>query len=151
MLQTAYLAEQDNENWELIAASLLHDIGYLIDKLPENIADKSIDGRHENGGAEFLAPHFTPKVVEPVRLHVAAKRYLCAIEPDYVNTLTPASVKSLELQGGPFNEREIKKFESLPHFEDAVQLRRYDERGKIPNVKTPNLKHYLQYIEAGLK
>jgi phosphonate degradation associated HDIG domain protein len=151
MLQAAYFAEQDEADPLLIAAALLHDYGHLIHDLPEDIADRGIDAVHEQVGADYLAGYFLPAVTEPGRLHVAAKRYLCAVDPAYFSTLTPASVQSLELQGGPFDEAQVKEFETSPYFKAAVQLRRYDEMGKIPDLQTPDLEHFRPYLEAGLK
>src|SRR5262245_31083617 len=151
MLQSAYFAEQAAAPPLLIAAALLHDYGHLIHDLPEDIADQGIDAVHEQVGADYLAQYFIPAVTEPGRLHVAAKRYLCAVDPDYFATLTPASVQSLELQGGPFNEAQIKEFETSPYFKEAVQLRRYDEMGKIPDFQTPDLEHFRPYLIAGLR
>lgn len=150
MLQSAYFAEQDGASPALIAAAVLHDVGHLVHDFPEDIADQGIDALHEEVGAKFLAEHFIPAVVEPARLHVAAKRYLCAVDPAYFDTLTPASVQSLELQGGPFTEAEVQKFEALPYYQEAVQLRRYDEMGKISGFQTPDLEHFRPYLEASL-
>jgi len=150
MLQAAHFAEQDGACPILIAAAVLHDIGHLIHDFPEDIADQGIDAIHEEVGAKFLADYFVPAVTEPARLHVAAKRYLCSADPAYFDTLTPASVQSLKLQGGPFNEEQVKEFEASPFYQDAVQLRRYDEMGKIPNFQTPDLEHFRPCLEAGL-
>lgn len=151
MLQAAYFAEQEGSSATLVAAAVLHDYGHLIHGLDEDIADHGIDGLHEEVGAEFLEQYFVPAVTEPIRLHVAAKRYLCAVDPSYFSTLSPASVQSLELQGGPFNEDEISAFEAAPYYEDALQLRRYDDMGKVVGMETPDLEHYRPYLEAALK
>jgi phosphonate degradation associated HDIG domain protein len=151
MLQTAYFAEKANASPILIASALLHDIGHLVHNLGEDIADKGIDAIHEEIGAEYLEKYFIPAVAEPARLHVAAKRYLCAVDPQYLAELSPSSVQSLGLQGGPFNEAEIKEFETSPFFQDAVQLRRFDDMGKVPALLTPDLEHYRPYLEKGLR
>ena len=151
MLQSAYFAEQAGATPTLIAAALLHDIGHLIHNLGEDIADKGIDAIHQAIGAEYLEKYFVPAVAEPARLHVAAKRYLCAVDPQYLAELSPASVQSLGLQGGPFSPAEVKGFESSPFFEDAVQLRRFDDMGKVPEMVTPDLAHYRPFLEAGLR
>ena len=150
-LQTAHAAEQDGGSDTLIAAAVLHDYGHLVHDLPQEIVARGIDDKHEELAAALLEPNFVPAVTEPARLHVPAKRYLCAVEPDYFDTLSPVSVRSLELQGGPFNEAEVREFEAAPHFADAVRLRRYDEGGKDPDAQTPNLAHYRPCLEAGLK
>ncbi len=148
-LQAAFAAEQDGASETLIAAALLHDYGHLIHDLPDDAA--GIDALHEKVGAAFLEPFFVAGVTEPARLHVAAKRYLCAVDPAYFHALSPASVRSLQLQGGPFNHAEVKAFEASPYFIDAVRLRRYDEMGKVPGAQTPDLEHYRPCLKAGLK
>ncbi|MBA3945397.1 MAG: HD domain-containing protein [Herpetosiphonaceae bacterium] len=151
MLQTAYAAEQDWAGAALIAAALLHDFGHLIHDLPEDAAEHGIDTVHEQAGAEFLEPYFLSSVTEPTRLHVAAKRYLCAIDSVYLASLSPASILSLELQGGPFNEAEVRAFEALPYAQDAVQLRRYDDSAKEAGAWTPGLEHFQPYLEQALR
>jgi len=151
MLQTAYFAEQNGAKPTLIAAAVLHDYGHLIHGLDEDIADHGINGQHEEIGAEHLAQFFVPAVTEPIRLHVAAKRYLCAVDPAYYASLSEASVQSLALQGGPFSQAEAAEFEMHPFFQDAIELRRYDELGKEPEMQTPGLEHYRPYLEGGLK
>ncbi len=151
MLQTAYFAEQDGADDLLIAAAVLHDYGHFVHDLGEDIADHGIDGRHEEIGAEALAPYFRPEVIEPIRLHVAAKRYLCAVDADYLAEVTPASLQSLALQGGPFSPAEARAFEQNPFFERAIRLRRYDEAGKVPEMPTPPLEHYRPCLEKGLR
>jgi predicted HD phosphohydrolase len=151
MLQTAFFAEQNGAKPTLIAAAVLHDYGHLIHGLDEDIADHGVDGQHEEIGAEHLAQFFVPAVTEPARLHVAAKRYLCAVDPAYYASLSEASVQSLALQGGPFTPEEALAFERHPFFQDAIELRRYDEMGKEPEMQTPGLEHYRPYLEASLK
>ena len=148
MLQTAYAAEQDGAPADLVAAALLHDFGHLIHAGPEDAAEHGVDTEHEDVGYAFLATHFPASVIDPVRLHVAAKRYLCAVDPAYVDVLSPASRLSLELQGGPMDVGEVAEFEAEPHFEAACRLRRYDDIAKDPEVVTPPLEHYLPYLEA---
>ena len=150
-LQTAHAAEKDGASDTLIAAAVLHDYGHLVHDLPQEIVARGIDDKHEELVAALLEPYFLPAVTEPARLHVPAKRYLCAVEPSYFNKLSSVSVRSLQAQGGPLTETEVKEFEALPHFADAVRLRRYDEMGKDPDALTPNLSYYRPYLEAGLK
>jgi phosphonate degradation associated HDIG domain protein len=151
MLQSAYAAEQDGASRTLVAAALLHDYGHLVHDLPEDAADHGIDTRHEEVAVAFLSEHFPPEVVEPIRMHVAAKRYLCAVEPSYLAELSPASIHSLSLQGGPFGPEEVEAFEASPHAADAVRLRRYDDVGKIAGLETPELEHYRPVLEASLR
>jgi predicted HD phosphohydrolase len=97
-----------------------------------------------------LTDHFVPEVVEPIRLHVAAKRYLCAVDGDYFSKLSPPSVQSLHLQGGPMTPAQAAHFEKHPHFQEAIQLRRIDDQAKIPNLSTPPLTHYRDHLSQSL-
>jgi len=149
-LQAAYFAEQANASPYLITACLLHDVGHLLHDLPDDAPDNNIDDQHEQLGAAWLTEHFVPEVVEPIRLHVAAKRYLCAVDSEYFAILSPPSVQSLELQGGPMTETQAAHFEQHPHFAEAIQLRRYDDQAKIPNLVTPSLEHYVDHLSQSL-
>lgn len=145
-LQAAWLAEKDGRPASLITAALLHDIGHMVHDLGENPAAEGIDDRHEEVGETWLAQIFGPEVTEPVRLHVAAKRFLCAAEPDYFAKLSADSIQSLELQGGPMDEAEMAAFRANPHAEAAVQLRRYDEGAKVKDLETPTVDHFMPYV-----
>jgi phosphonate degradation associated HDIG domain protein len=146
-LQAAHFAQLDDAPATLIIAALLHDIGHLIDPAPEQIAEWTSDARHEDGGASWLAVRFAPEISEPVRLHVAAKRYLCASDAGYLKLLSAASVRTLQLQGGAMTRAETAKFEAEPYYREAVQLRRWDDRAKIAGLATPDLHHYVPLIE----
>ena len=150
MLQSANAAEQDGAPPRLVAAALLHDYGHFIHDLPTDSAEHGVDTQHEEVAHAFLSAHFGPEVAEPIRMHVAAKRYLCATEPSYLDELSPASVLSLELQGGPYSPDEVAEFERSPFAEDAVRLRRWDDVGKISALETPGLEHYRAVLEAAL-
>jgi phosphonate degradation associated HDIG domain protein len=150
MLQTAVAAEADGASAELVAAALLHDFGHLVHGGPEDAAEHGVDTEHEEVGFRFLERHFPPEVVEPVRLHVAAKRYLCAVDPSYLDELSSASQLSLVLQGGPMSSSEIAEFEALPHFWAACRLRRWDDIGKDPDMAVPPLERYRPVLEAVL-
>lgn len=150
-LQAALLAEQAGCDSALVTASLLHDIGHMVHDLGENPAAAGIDDRHETLGHEFLARYFGPEVTEPVRLHVAAKRYLCGTEPDYFAKLTADSVRSLELQGGPMSAQEAADFAALPQAQAAVRLRRFDEGAKVKGLETPPVAHFLPHVRACLR
>src|SRR5580692_12641976 len=113
-LQTAYFAQEANASDTLVVAALLHDIGHLIDSAPADFADWHSDARHEVSGSNWLAQRFGPEVSEPVRLHVPAKRYLCATRPSYLAKLSPASVVTLKLQGGVMTATEVASFEAEP-------------------------------------
>ncbi len=149
-LQAARRAEAAGANDALVAAALLHDIGHLLQGLPETIAQQGIDERHEQGGAAWLERHFGPAVTAPVRLHVAAKRYLCAVDPAYRAQLSAASQRSLELQGGPFGADAVRRFEQEPHAQAAVALRRWDDEAKVPGLAVPELEHYRRCLVAAL-
>jgi phosphonate degradation associated HDIG domain protein len=148
MLQCAAYAEAEGAPPELVAAALLHDVGHLLHQGPEDAAEHGVDTAHEEVGFRFLTERFPPSIVEPVRLHVAAKRYLCAVDPAYRDLLSPASELSLGLQGGPMSEGEVEEFERLPHFEAACRLRRWDDAGKDPDAAVPPLEHYRATLAA---
>jgi [1-hydroxy-2-(trimethylamino)ethyl]phosphonate dioxygenase len=151
MLQAAQAAERDGASPSLVAAALLHDFGHLIHDLPDDSAEHGVDTRHEEVGAAYLGRYFVPAVVEPTRMHVAAKRYLCAVDPGYLAQLSPASILSLKLQGGPFTPEEARAFEALPFAQEAARLRRYDDAAKIAGDQTPGLEHYRPSLAAGLR
>jgi gamma-butyrobetaine dioxygenase len=147
-LQTAAHAVQAGAPDALIVAALLHDIGHLLPDVGEQVAAASgLDARHERRGAAFLGRYFPPEVTRPIRLHVAAKRYLCRVESDYFVELSPASRQSLALQGGPLGADETREFERRPGFREAVVLRRWDEAGKVPGHSAPALAHYRPLLE----
>ncbi|WP_395443355.1 HD domain-containing protein [Caulobacter sp. UC70_42] len=141
-LQTAHHAKLDNAPPELVAAALLHDVGHLMQKIGENAADLGIDTRHEHIGAGYLARVFSPAVTEPIRLHVAAKRYRVSVDPAYLERLSPASLQSLALQGGPMSAAEIDDFLADPAAHSALRLRGYDEAGKAPDAEVAGLATY---------
>lgn len=146
-LQSAYHAERLGGNDALIVAALLHDIGHLVHKLPEDAADHGIDTRHEHLGKAWLARYFGPDVTQPIALHVPAKRYLCATDTEYLGQLSPASVQSLALQGGAFDENDVRAFERHAYFREAVMLRRCDDLAKIPGLQEPPLEHYRERMQ----
>lgn len=145
-LQAATLAEADDAPPATVLASLLHDVGHMIHHLGEDPAGRGVDDVHEELGARWLAERFGPEVSEPVRLHVAAKRYLCAVESDYFGKLSPDSVRSLGLQGGPMSADEIEQFRCNPLHAEAVRLRRFDEAAKDPLATTPDFDHFLRHV-----
>jgi phosphonate degradation associated HDIG domain protein len=149
-LQSATLAEQDGESSAFITAALLHDVGHMVHEHGEDAADLGIDDTHEELAGRWLEHHFGPEVFEPVRLHVPAKRYLCAVDPTYFSKLSNDSVKSLALQGGPMSPTEVEAFERNPHFEAAVRLRKIDDRAKDPAAVTPAFLHFVRHIDASL-
>ncbi len=145
-LQAAVWAQAADAEDGLVAAALLHDIGHLINPEPEAAAAEAVDDRHEDQGALMLADWFPPEVTEPVRLHVAAKRYLCARDPAYFDRLSEESKRSLALQGGAFTEEEAAAFIAQPFAEAAVRLRRWDEAAKVPGARTPDLESFRSLL-----
>ena len=147
-LQCAALAERENAPDSLVVAALLHDIGHLLHRAGEDIADQGVDANHESVGARYLALHFPPEVSEPAHGHVDAKRYLCAVDTGYFDSLSDASRKSLALQGGPMSPEQCRAFEANPRFADTIRLRRWDDTAKDPNAVVPNIGHYRDRIRA---
>jgi [1-hydroxy-2-(trimethylamino)ethyl]phosphonate dioxygenase len=150
MLQSAQAAEQDGAPAELVAAAVLHDFGHMVHELDPDCALDGVDSMHEDVGAAFLGRHFPPAVTEPIRLHVASKRFLCAVDPGYAAGLSEASRHSLELQGGPFSAAEVEEFRQGPYADAAVRLRRYDDVAKVQGLATPALEHYRPVLESVL-
>jgi predicted HD phosphohydrolase len=146
-LQCAWLAEQSSATGELIVAALLHDIGHLLHDLPADAPDQGVDDHHETSGYRFLQNHFSLAVTEPVRQHVAAKRYLVAVDATYAAQLSEPSLVSLKLQGGAMTENELIEFRYSLFWEQALQLRRWDDLSKVMNQRTPGLEHYQPLIE----
>lgn len=147
MLQAAHVAEQAGQAEEVIVAALLHDIGHFTSEFGTYSPDDTEDRHHEDAGGDVLAPFFPPRVVDCVRQHVAAKRYLCATRPDYFNKLSPASVHTLSLQGGPMSAEEVAIFECSPYLKDIIKVRVYDEAGKCADMSTPPFAHYAPMVQ----
>ena len=147
-LQCAELAAAADAPATLIAAALLHDIGHLLHDLPADAPERGIDDLHEALGGRWLESRFVPAVTEPVRLHVAAKRYLCATEPTYEAALSEPSRVSLGLQGGPFTPHEVAAFEENPFWRDALQLRRWDDTGKVDGLVTRSVADFADGLDA---
>jgi phosphonate degradation associated HDIG domain protein len=146
-LQAAHFARAADASDALVVAALLHDIGHLIDQAPDDIADWKTDAQHELSGSRWLAARFGPEVCEPVRLHVPAKRYLCATDPDYFGRLSAASVLTLKLQGGPMSSAEAGAFEAEPYHREAILVRQWDDRGKIAGLATADFSNYRALID----
>lgn len=146
-LQCAALAEEAGHGPAAQVAALLHDLGHLVLGEPET-EDAEADERHEIVGARLVTRWFGSEVGAPVALHVAAKRYLVAVEPDYLAGLSPASVRSLELQGGPMAAEEAERFADRPHSELAVELRRWDDLGKVPGADVGDLERWRHAVRA---
>ncbi|UHL63714.1 phosphohydrolase [Paralcaligenes sp. KSB-10] len=147
-LQTASLAEREGASKALIAASLLHDLGHILCLLQAASAQPKLgtDDLHQFYALPFLQSTLPDAVLDPIKLHVDAKRCLCAIDNGYYSTLSPASVQSLRLQGGVFNAADAENFLQRPFAQDALRLRRWDDKAKIPDAATPDLEHFLAIV-----
>ena len=146
MLQAAARAQAAGAGDALVAAALLHDVGHFTGTISGAELMQGTDNRHSHAGADWLAAWFPEAVTEPVRLHVAAKRYLCAVEPSYFDRLSEASVYTLDVQGGPMSAEEAAAFEAGPYAEPAVALRRWDEAAKDPDADVPEFAHYRELL-----
>jgi predicted HD phosphohydrolase len=147
MLQGATMAEQSKEPDDIIIGALLHDIGHFTSEFGTFSMEDKEDRYHEDVGAAVLE-HFFPKVItDCCRYHVAAKRYLCATNPEYFQKLSAASIHSLNLQGGPMSETEIKEFERNPNLKKILTVRLYDDAGKIPDMDTPSFWHFAPLVQ----
>ena len=147
MLQGATLAEQAGHDEEIIVGTLLHDIGHFTSEFGSFTMDDTEDRYHEEAGAQVLARFFPPSIIDAVRLHVAAKRYLCAVRPDYHDGLSEASKHSLKLQGGPMSAEEVARFEENPNMDRIVQVRLLDDAGKVPGMETPGFAHFAPMVQ----
>ncbi len=148
-LQTAALARGARAVDEVVAAALLHDVGHLLDLAQgEGHRDRTADLRHEASGAAYLTGLFPPAVTAPIALHVRAKRYLVATDPNYAAVLSPGSTSSLARQGGPMDPVEVAAFEANPGWADAVALRRWDDQGKADGLDVPELASYRPLLDA---
>lgn len=137
MRQAGALAEAAGADGPLVAAALLHDIGHLRSET---------DSGHGDAGAQWLSQWFGASVTEPVRLHVAAKRYLCATEPGYFGLLSAESVRTLALQGGPMTAGQAAGFRALPGARDAVAVRRWDDEAKDPALTPPEFASFAPLL-----
>jgi gamma-butyrobetaine dioxygenase len=147
-LQAAHFARAAGAGDALVVAALLHDVGHLLEEVPSDLAEWTHDAEHERVGADWLARRLPPSVAEPVRLHVRAKRYLLAAEPAYLARLSPASVATLKLQGGPLSVAEVRDFTAAPYHAEAVLVRRCDDRAKQPGLAVPPLEDYLGLLRS---
>jgi len=147
-LQSAWFVQSSDARGELVAAALLHDLGHLMHSEGEDVAQRGLDTRHEELAAAVLAGHLPDAVLDPIRMHVAAKRYLCFAEPDYLAGLSPASLESLALQGGPMTASEAEEYLALPHAREALALRRADDSAKVPGLSVPGLDSYRSLVSA---
>jgi [1-hydroxy-2-(trimethylamino)ethyl]phosphonate dioxygenase len=149
-MQCASLAQASGSTDAMVAAAMLHDIGHMLHGDAATALDTGEDDRHESLGADWLARWFGDDVVQPVALHVQAKRYLCARDPGYLEGLSRVSTRTLHLQGGPMQPAEAEAFERLPHARNAIDLRRWDDLGKKAGCETAPLSHFMTVIERCL-
>ena len=147
-LETAYFALKAKSADALIVAALLHDVGHLFHHEGEDVAEQGIDTHHEKLAEQLLGDHLPKAVTEPIRMHVAAKRYLCYADSAYLEALSPSSLLSLGLQGGPMSAEEAESFVVQPFSEQAVQLRRWDDEAKIPDLAVPDAGSYLSLVKS---
>ena len=147
-LQAAHCAHLANAGPAQISAALLHDIGHMLHGLDETVAGRGHDTRHEELAATYLSQWFGEEVTMPIRLHVPAKRFLCWRDPHYLEQLSPASVESLALQGGPMNQQHAAEFLLKPFARQAVALRQWDDQAKIPGLRVPDAASYLPVLQA---
>jgi predicted HD phosphohydrolase len=143
-LQCAALAERAGAPGPLVAASLLHDMGHLLELEASDgeIGDLTVDRSHEARAARALAAVFPASVTAPIALHVQAKRYLCTVDPGYAGILSAGSVRSLATQGGPMDAGEVARFSANPAHGDACALRRWDDLGKVHGLVVAPLEHH---------
>ena len=149
MIQTAMLAEKNNCSSSLICSSLLHDYGHFILENPDDLVNKEKDGKHEDVGYKFLKKYFVKDVVEPIKYHVKAKRYL-ARDKKYYQILSKASKISLKLQGGIMDEKEANEFKNNEFFENSIKLRKFDEGAKKTSLKIKSIKEYKNLLVSKL-
>ena len=147
MLQGATMAEQSREPDEIIIGTLLHDIGHFTSEFGTFSMEDTEDRYHEDAGAAVLEQFFPKIITDCCRHHVAAKRYLCATDPEYFQKLSTASIHSLNLQGGPMSEAELKDFEKNPNLKKILKVRLYDDAGKIPDMITPSFWHFAPLVQ----
>ena len=147
MLQGATMAEKSREPDDIIIGTLLHDIGHFTSEFGTFSMEDTEDRYHEDAGAAVLEQFFPKVITDCCRHHVAAKRYLCAMDPEYFQKLSTASIHSLNLQGGPMSEAELKDFEKNPNLKKILKVRLYDDAGKIPDMITPSFWHFAPLVQ----
>lgn len=147
MLQGATIAEQAEMDEVIIVAALLHDIGHFTSEFGTFSMEDTKDKFHEEAGAKVLEQFFPTIITDCVRYHVAAKRYLCATKPEYLNRLSEASVHSLNLQGGPMSTEEVSEFEKNPNLKQIIQVRYLDDQGKHADMQTPSFDHFAPMVQ----
>ena len=149
MIQTAMLAEKAKCDDDLICSSLLHDYGHFILENPDELVKENLDGKHEDIGYEYLKNIFKKEIIEPIKYHVQAKRYL-ARDEKYFNLLSEASKISLKLQGGILKDEESIIFEVQDYFKSTILLRKFDEAAKKTDIKMKSIHDYKKLLTSKL-
>jgi len=151
-LQAAHFAAQAGAPSEEILGALLHDVGHR--SAPAGSPEMEDLGivSHELIGANYLrhlGVHET--VATLVEGHVQAKRYLVSKTPGYLERLSPASRRTLDFQGGPMTEQEMRHFELDPLFKAKLRVRHWDEQAKVPNLEVPGIESYRALLASKLE
>jgi len=147
-LQSATRAQEEDAPAALVVAALLHDLGHLLNDQGETPTLRGVDDVHQYAALPFLRPLFGDDVLAPIKLHVDAKRYLCATRADYYDALSVDSKRSLALQGGVYSAQEAAAFIAQPYAQDAVRVRLWDDLAKVAGAPTPPLAHFVPLLEA---
>lgn len=150
-VQCAHLAERFGADDALVTAALLHDYGHLLDAFVSPLGMTAADERHALDGARHLSPWFPAAVTEPIRLHVAAKRFLCSTDPRYYEKLSAGSLVTLQLQGGLMTAAEVEEFSAGPYADAAIHLRRWDDLAKDPAAQSPELEHFRAFMREAMR
>jgi phosphonate degradation associated HDIG domain protein len=150
-IQSAQRAQREDAPPALVTAALLHDLGHLLNDQGETPTMRGVDDRHQYMALPFLRGLFDEDVLAPIRLHVDAKRYLCATRAGYFDALSADSKRSLALQGGVFSPVEATAFMERPFAADAVRVRLWDDQAKLANHVTPPLAHFVAVLEAAAR
>ena len=147
-IQTAFLAMEEKAPESLVVAALLHDIGHLVADEKHAMENfRTEDLFHEEVAADFLNELFPASVIDPIRLHVPAKRYICTKDKNYLESLSNASKRSFQLQGGFMSEEVLAEFEKEPFYKDATRLRKWDDDGKVQQKQVPEIEMYAAVVE----
>ena len=150
-IQCAVLAREAGAPSSLVVASMFHDIGQIVLKVTVGVAALGVDNRHEEIGATFLMGYFPPEVTEPIRMHVPAKRFLFATDPDYRNKMSLPALRSMERQGGGYNDDECNEFRKRPFFAEAVQVRRWDDQAMHPGKYAGSAEEFHDHIAKAMR
>lgn len=145
--QCGSLALEAGMDDDIVISAFLHDIGHLLNEenFPSSL-QANLDDHHEERGYNYLKQYFGAKITDPIRLHVAAKRYLCTIDSDYAKNLSPTSYQSFIDQGGIMSQQERTDFEKEPFFKEAVLVREWDDKAKVEGIEPFGVEFFLEKI-----